>query len=84
MLHICKTMKLTGLLFLLDIGNNSFNLGKIKVLDKKMSGLGGTGGKKTHSNLSVALHDSDLNVFGARLNDFEQALYSKLDALVSR
>ena len=38
----------------------------------------------THGDLAVALHDVDLDVLGARLNDFEQALDRELDGLVPR
>ena len=38
--------------------------------------------EKTHSDLAIALHDTDLDVLRSRLNDFQQTFDRQLDTLL--
>ena len=38
----------------------------------------------THRNLSIALHDADLDVLCTGLHNLEQALHCELDGVISR
>jgi hypothetical protein len=82
-----RCLGLTSFFLLLDVLHDGFYLRKIQILrfsdgqsgaDKGYTILG------THGNLSVALHNADLDVFRTGLHNLKETLHSEFDTVFTR